>query len=98
MLITKFLQAFGFVGLRCWLMWAYAAHTCTSFFYEESLLVYYEASSDKKGARDRLSVTAGAQPPGISKGCPLRHAFRIFPRERKDTAVWSAQLHEEEVC
>ena len=35
---------------------------------------------------------------GISKGVPLRHAFRIFPRERKDTAVWSAQLHEEEVC
>ena len=27
---------------------------------------------------------------GISKGKPLRHAFRIFPRERKDTAVWSA--------
>ena len=82
-------------------LWARAAHTGTSFFYEEriqSLLVYYEASSDKKGARDRTAVTAGAQPPGISKGCPLRHAFRIFPRERKDTAVWSAQLHEEEIC
>ena len=35
---------------------------------------------------------------GISKGVPLRHAFRIFPRERKDTAVWSAQLHEREIC
>ncbi len=35
---------------------------------------------------------------GISKGKPLRHAFRIFPRERKDTAVWSAQLHEREIC
>ena len=35
---------------------------------------------------------------GISKGVPLRHAFRIFPRERKDTAVWSAELHEGKVC
>ena len=35
---------------------------------------------------------------GISKGKPLRHAFRIFPRERKDTAVWSAELHEGKVC
>ena len=52
MLKTKFSQAFGFVGLCSWLMWAYAAHPRTSFFYEErmqSLLVYYEASSDKKG-------------------------------------------------
>ncbi|MFR8053152.1 MAG: hypothetical protein ACLU86_12240, partial [Negativibacillus massiliensis] len=24
--------------------------------------------------------------------------FRIFPRERKDTAVWSAQLHKGKVC
>ena len=62
MLKTKFPQTFGFVGLCSWLMWAYAAHTCTSFFYEErmqSLLVYYEvyyeASSDKKGARDRTA-------------------------------------------
>ena len=37
-------------------------------------------------------------PQGISKGLPLRHAFRIFPRERKDTAVWSAELHEGKVC
>ncbi len=41
-----------------------------------------------------MRLLRGHSPQGISKGNPLRHAFRIFPRERKDTAVWSAQLHE----
>ena len=50
-------------------------------------------SRDRRGARDRSAVTAGAQPPGISKGCPLRHVFGYFYREIKVPAVWSAQLH-----
>ena len=54
--------------------------------------------SAKRGARDRLRLLRGHRPQGISKGKPLRHAFRIFPRERKDTAVWSAELHEGKVC
>ena len=47
-------------------------------------------SRDRRGARDRSAVTAGAQPPGISKGCPLRHVFGYFYREIKVPAVWSA--------
>ena len=59
---------------------------------------FHETSVDKKGARDRLRLLRGHCPQGISKGVPLRHAFCIFPRERKDTAVWSAELHKGKVC
>ena len=47
-------------------------------------------SRDRRGTRDLSAVTAGAQPPGISKGCPLRHVFGYFYREIKVPAVWSA--------
>ena len=75
----------GFIKPDILLMWAYAAHTRA---------FVQKLSATKRGSVTACRLPRGHRPQGISKGKPLRHAFRIFPRERKDTAVWSAQLHE----